>query len=131
VKAPRSDGLGYEYSDHPVPVCQFDYDAVDQAVFGFAGDEEQNELTQEQVNGAVLMLRLLLNWVWQDGMKNPDGLQLRSMVICWVFLKELRPMQLSELARGFGKKKQSLGRWVDDFKRRFPNIRTPHMRHNQ
>ena len=32
----------------------------------------------------------------------------------------LHPLSLTELAGGFSKKKQSLGRWVADFKRAFP-----------
>ena len=43
-------------------------------------------------------------------------------------LKALRPAPRPEMARGFGKKKQSIGRAVDSFKARFPHIRTANMK---
>jgi hypothetical protein len=102
---------------------------VDQ--FDWAKIEPESDLVgmdQESVDRAIVVMRSLLQWVWKNGMNNPEGLQLRAMIVCWLFLKELRPMQLSELARGFGKKKQSVGRHVDDFKVHFPKFRSPHMR---
>jgi len=44
-----------------------------------------------------------------------DGI--RATILCWVFLEHLRPLTLTDLARASGKKKQSIGRWVDEFKR--------------
>jgi hypothetical protein len=70
----------------------------------------------------------LVEWVWQDGMNNVEGLQIRASIVCWIFLPQLRPLTLTQMAQGFGKKKQSLGRWVDDFKRCFPRIRIAHMK---
>jgi hypothetical protein len=46
----------------------------------------------------------------------------------WFLIKELQPLSLTQLARMYGKDKQSLGRWVDDFKRRFPGLRNCHMK---
>ncbi len=112
----------------PVPVTNFDYDAVG---FSFDGKDKTldiSHLSQEDVDRGVTVLTVLLKWVWQSGMKNADGIQLRAIIVCWIFLKVLRPLQLTQLAGAFGKHKQSLGRWVDDFKRCFPRIRIPHMR---
>jgi hypothetical protein len=103
-----------------VPSQQFDYDSLEPKV-------ELSEMSQEDVDRALTVLRVLLLWIWQNGMKNSEGLKIRAIVVCWIFLKELRPMTLTQLTGGFGMKKQSAGRWVDDFKRRF-KIRTPHMR---
>ena len=40
----------------------------------------------------------------------------------------METLTMTEMAAGFGKKKQSLGRAVDDFKRSFPKIRIAHMK---
>jgi len=106
------------------PTIDFDYDAIDRSVF---------EIDWENVSGADLeasskVFKAMVGWVWQDGMRNPEGMNIRSIIVCWVFLDHLRPLTLTELSRAFGKKKQSLGRWVDDFKRAFPDIRNPHMK---
>jgi len=123
---PLSDDTnGWAFDEHgrPEPVQDFDYGVLD----GESTEEDLSQFSQEEIDRALTVLRVLLTWVFQDGMKNADGLKIRSILICWIFLKELRPMTLTQMARGFGLKKQSLGRWVDDFKRRF-KIRTVHMR---
>lgn len=106
---------------------EFDYDLVDERIFG-CSSTDPDALTQDDIDRALKLFSTLLQWMWQDAKNNPEGLQIRAMICCWIFLKELRPLQLSELARGFGKDKQSLGRWHDHFKRKFPTIKTPHMR---
>lgn len=122
--------LGHGEDGKPVPVTDFDYDAIERH---FQSDLEQfrdeaEQYSQEDVDRALVVVTRLLKWIWQGGMKQPDGLQIRSMIICWVFLKELRPIELTQLASAFGKDKQSLGRWVDNFKMFFPRIRISHMR---
>ncbi len=91
-------------------------------------DDVEDPLTPEEMEAALRVFTKLLEWVWQNGAKNCEGLKIRAIIACWIFLKHLRPLSLTEIARGFGKKKQSLGRWVDDFKIAFPNIRNPHMK---
>lgn len=120
--------FGHNESGALVPVQDFDYDAVDQNLFPGATREELEQLTQTEIDAALKLFRLLLSWIWQSGMKNPEGIQIRAILVCWIFMKELRPLTLTQMATGFGKKKQSLGRWHDNFKRRFPDIITPHMR---
>ena len=114
----------YEEDGRPVPAVEFDYDQFDSGLFE---KTDMAQFTPEDVDRAIAALRVLLSWVWQNGMKNSDGLKIRAIIICWVFLQELRPMKETEVARGFGLKKQSLGRWVTEFKKAFP-IRLPHMR---
>lgn len=109
------------------PVTGFDYESVERAVF-HVEPEELRELSPEATEAGLKLFTALVTWIWQNGMRNPDGMQLRSIIVCWVFLDHLRPLSLTELARAFGKKKQSLGRWVDEFKRSFPNIRNAHMK---
>lgn len=103
-----------------VPAADFDYDAVDKA-----SSESTN---QHDIDAAVKVFERLLLWIFQDGMNNPDGVKIRAMICCWIFLKVLRPQNLTQFAKGYGMYKQSLGRWVDDFKVKFPEVQTVHMR---
>lgn len=111
-----------------VPSEEFDYSTVEQNLFGQSAEGDETELTEQDVDRALTVLRMLLQWIWQNGMKNPDGVKIRAIIVCWIFLKELRPMSLTQMARGFDLKKQSLGRWVDQFKKDLPRIRISHMR---
>jgi len=126
--------LGHGEDGKPIPVTDFDYDSIEleQAFKSdleqFRDESEGGQYSQEDVDRALVVVTRLLKWIWQGGMKNPDGLQIRAMIICWIFLKELRPIELTQLAGAFGKDKQSLGRWVDNFKEFFPRIRISHMR---
>jgi hypothetical protein len=121
-------GMAHDESGALVPTTEFDYDAVDQDLFDIRPESDLTELTPQEMEAALKGLRVLLQWTWQSGMKNPDGVKIRAIIMCWIFLKELRPLTLTQLARGYGLKKQSLGRWVDDFKVKFPEARTVHMR---
>lgn len=124
--------LGHGEDGKPVQVTQFDFDAIEKAfqsdLEDFRGEVEAGEYSQDDIDRALVVVTRMLKWVWQGGMKNADGLQIRAMIICWVFLKELRPIELTQLAGAFGKDKQSLGRWVENFKEYFPRIRIAHMR---
>jgi len=91
-------------------------------------DQDLRHLTPEQLAAGLDVMDKLLKWVWQSGMKNSDGVKIRSIILCWICLKEIRFMTLTDLATGYGMDKQSLGRWVDEFKARFPAVRIPHMR---
>lgn len=124
--------LGHGEDGKPVQVTEFDFESIDKA---FQSDVEQfraellaGKYSQEEIDMGLVVATTLLKWVWQGGMKNPEGLQIRAMITCWVFLKELRPLELTQLAGAFGKDKQSIGRWVDNFKEYFPRIRISHMR---
>lgn len=90
--------------------------------------EDLRHLTPDQLAAGLEAMDKLLKWVWQSGMKNSDGVKIRSIILCWICLKEIRFMTLTDLATGYGMDKQSLGRWVDEFKARFPTVRIPHMR---
>ena len=101
---------------NPTIAVEFDYAAID------------GEYSSRDLDGMRLAMRKLFAWVWQGGMADDRGRQIRNAIVCWIFLEELRPLTMSQFARGLGLHKQSLGRWIDDFKRQFPEIRTPHMR---
>ena len=115
-----------------VGVQHFDYDEIDsrlrENLFSPEAQEELSQLTPEEVAAGLKLFRALVRWMWQDGMKNVNGLAIRSMIVCWIFIEELHPLTLTQVARGFGRHKQSHGRWVEIFKRCFPMVKTPHMR---
>jgi hypothetical protein len=121
-------GAGHAEDGHLEPLTDFDYQHIDRACFGVEPEDDCAEFTPEEIDAACKTFTALVEWMWQGGMKNVDGLQIRASVVCWIFLSQLRPLTLTEMAGGFGKKKQSLGRWVDDFKRKFPRIRIAHMK---
>lgn len=104
-----------------VPIQNFDYSAL---------DHNPHHEEHDPVDAALQAFTKLLTWIFHDGMSNPEGVKIRALVCCWVFLKELRPQSLSQFARGYGMHKQSFGRWVEDFKQQFPDIRIVHMRIN-
>lgn len=112
---------------HLEPTTDFDYDEIDRSL-GHTKDLET--LSDADIDAAAKVITRVFEFVWQNGMKNPEGLQIRATIVCWVFLKHLHPLTLTELARGFGKKKQSLGRWVDEWKRHplLGKLRNPHMK---
>ncbi len=111
-----------------IPYTDFDYEAVEFKFDGKDASLDISGLPQEDVDRGVLVVTVLLKWLWQSGMRNPEGIQIRAIILCWVFIKALRPLDLTQIAGIFGKDKQSLGRWVDDFKLAFPRIRIAHMR---
>lgn len=108
---------------------EFDYSAVEKACFHNA-DLPEVMTREEAEEMAVVLLTSVCGWIWQyaAGTKNSKGQLIRSAIVAWVFLPEVQAMTLTELSRSFGKHKQSFGRWVDDFKVRFPNVRNPNMK---
>jgi len=118
---------GHAEDGHLEPTCEFDYASIEQALFNVS-PEEWDKISPEQLDAVLKVFRSLVAWMWQSGMKNPEGLNIRATILCWVFLEHLRPLTLTDLARASGKKKQSIGRWVDEFKRAFPGIRNSHMK---
>jgi len=98
-----------------------DWDSIDRNVF------QRCEPDAADFDKAAEAIRQVQRWVFQDGPRNPEGLVIRSTIAAWIFLPELRQLNMTSMAAGMGLKKQSLGRWVDVWKRDFPHIRTPHM----
>jgi hypothetical protein len=119
-----SHELGYGEDGQLVRVVDFDYEQLDHAL----ADKELNKLSPQQTEMLMTMFRAVMQWWWQDGMKNPDGLLIRGTILSWVFLPELQSHSLTQVARNLGRYKQSVGRWFDRFKVQFPQIRTVHMK---
>jgi hypothetical protein len=131
--------FGFSEDGSRCAVTQFDYDAVDAA---FTQDlssyfktkkprkahaEKPEEFTVKELDAAIKVIDRLLCWIWANGMRNPEGVKIRAIVACWILLKPLRVFSLTGVSKLYGKKKQSLGRWVDQFKQDFRFL-TPHMR---
>lgn len=122
-----NSSLGHGEGGELVPIEQFDYDAVDRDLFDL-DPKELAGFTQKEIDAAFKMHDALMRWMWQNGMRNENGLQIRASILCWIFIPELRPMTETDLARVFGKDKQSLNRWVVHFKKFFPFIKVPHFK---
>lgn len=123
-RLPLSPGLAHGEAGQIEGTTEFDYDILDRDQ---PLDSPEN-LSPDQIDAVLRMFRLIAEWIWQDGMKNVEGLMIRASIACWVFIPHLHPLNLTQLARGFGKHKQSFGRWVDDWKRKFPQFVSPHMK---
>lgn len=91
-------------------------------------DTDLSQLSDRDMQAGLIVMDKLLKWVWQSGMRNPDGVKIRAIILCWICLKQLRSVTLTDMANGYGMDKQSIGRWVDEFKRRYPTVRIPHMK---
>ncbi|MCU0772368.1 MAG: hypothetical protein MUE94_11465 [Verrucomicrobia bacterium] len=72
---------------------------------------------------AAECLRHLFRWV-NSGASFRDcaGFVTRSAIVSWIVCPENHALSMTDVAGRFGKKKQSLGRWVDDFKLQFPQL---------
>lgn len=109
------------------PICQPDWDSIERSVFDDAGIRIADVRDAEREKALRMFIRLK-SWDFKNGMKDPIGLMERAAVSSWAVVPLLRPLTLTRFALCLGLKKQSLGRWVDDFKLRFPEIRNDHMR---
>ncbi len=125
-------GFAYDYGCEKVSSVEFDYDAVDKAmvedVRQFRKEIKDKPLTQKEIDRISTAVQTLMRWVCLSSLRNPNGIVLRFLIVCWQVLPELHEVQLTGLANMFGKKKQSFGRWVDNFKVAFPWARSPHLK---
>jgi hypothetical protein len=102
----------------------FDYDAVDEALIhapqvpGLDGAQHPNARHEE----TIVALQVILEWILQKVPRNQNGIEIRATIAAWIFLPYLRSLSLTEVSAMVGRDKQSLGRWVDDFKRQFPGV---------
>lgn len=105
-------------------VSDFSYDQVDRDL-GYAPQERDLE-------DACECQRRVWGWVYQPPCADLDGFMCRCIVACWVFVPQLRAETMTYIAGRFGKKKQSLGRWVTEFKIAFPEVskHLQHLRHD-
>ena len=113
----RFDDLG-----QVTETVDFQYAEIDTNCFG-------NKQTQNDgLEAACECQRQIWAWVYQPPCEDIDGFICRCIVASWIFVPQLRDYTMTEIAGRFGKKKQSLGRWVADFKRQFHAVAN-HLQH--
>jgi len=109
------------YDEHGITqVVEFAYAEVEAHLDG-------DKTPEAALEAAMELERRLNEWTYQAPCADVDGFLCRSIVRAWIFVPMLRSYTMTEIAGRFGKKKQSLGRWVDQFKRDFPEIK--HLKH--
>lgn len=112
------------FADGSIPVRFIDFD--------FSLIEPDGEEGAMGVSEVVVGVERMVRWVYQDPHhRNLNGVAIRSIIVSWLMLRELQGLTLTQLAGMYGLDKQSLGRWVDDFKRTFPSVRSCHFRRNK
>lgn len=124
-------GIAFDDDGELIGKEEFDFDQVDENLTGDCPAPGLEHITRREMIIALKMFEMLVRWMFQNGFSNLNGLQIRAVIVCWIFLPNLHGFSMTRLAEGMGKDKQSLGRWHDDFKKKFPFIRTPHMRVKQ
>lgn len=92
------------------------------------GEVEASIEEPDQFAYALEVQRRVWSWIYQPPATDLDGFFCRACVCAWVFVPELRSYSETKMAGRMGKKKQSLGRWVVDFKKQFPDL-TKHLKH--
>ena len=103
--------VSFDENSCPTLTADFDWDAVDHV-----------EPTDTKEHSACEAMQRIWAWVYQPPLSDLDGFLCRCIIMCWVFVPELQDYSMTEMAARYGKKKQSLGRWVDDLKITFPLI---------
>ena len=103
----------------------FAYEEIDSKAFGV--DDTPTEF-ESRVEHVLEFQRIIWDWIYQPKKPNAEGMLLRAIICAWVFIPALRDQTLTQMAGKFGMKKQSLGRWVDDFKKEFPAM-AQHLQH--
>jgi hypothetical protein len=105
----------------------FDQEGQPEATVDFPYDEIDRRLSSPEsppirVDGEGRLLRTILEWVADKVPRHGNGLEIRATIAAWIFLPYLRGYTMTELAAMIGRDKQSVGRWVDDFRRTFPGV---------
>ena len=109
----------YDDSGNVTLTCGFNWDAID--AYNFT---KEDELKTEAIEIACEGYRKVWTWIYQPPCDNLDGWTCRCIIATWLFVPQLRSYTLTEIAGRFGKKKQSLDRWVQQLKQEFPELAT-------
>lgn len=86
-----------------------------------------DEMTEEEWKCAWRGVGNVVKWVYQRNSRNFQGIGIRALIVCWVWIPGLHGLTLTQLAGRFKMAKQSIGRWVVDWKLRFPHCVSVHM----
>jgi len=103
---------------------ELDWASVDANVFGVI-DTEFAEWKEQQGR----MLSNIWQWVHQGRLDDIDGFHCRCIIVNWAFNELNWNDSMTEVAGQFGKKKQSISRWLVEFKKSFPDVvkHLPHL----
>ena len=109
--------------------CDFDWKQVEHDLDGPDAPPDTDQL----VETICACQNRIWEWVYHAPCRDLDGFMCRAIIATWVFYSPMRAYSMTEIAGRFGKKKQSLGRWVVDFKIQFPEIvkHLAHLRNTQ
>jgi hypothetical protein len=124
----QTENAGYDDNSELHPTCQPDWDTIEINCGGQDFVKALEELQADELENALIVIRGLMAWTYQNGSTNTEGKAIRGAILEWLVLPHLHPLNLTQIAKGYGKHKQSFGRWVDDFKRTFPTVKTCHMK---
>jgi hypothetical protein len=108
----------------------YDDAGITQTVDFAYGDIDPEVNDQLDIDAVLEMHRRVWQWVYQPPCKDLDGFFCRSIIACWLFVPLLRDCSQTEIAGRFGKKKQSLNRWLCEFKVEFPEL-ADHIQHTK
>ena len=111
----------------------YDEHGITQTVEAIVGQPETDAADSLacDVDAVLAMHNAVWQWVYQPPLADLDGFMCRAIIAAWVFCPQLRSYTQTEIAGRFGKKKQSLNRWIVSFKREFSDISNhlPHIKH--
>jgi hypothetical protein len=107
----------------------YDEHGVTQTVDFCYGEVEEIPINTD-LDAILEMNRRVWQWVYQPPNKDLDGFMCRCIIACWIFCPPLREYTQTDIAARFGKKKQSLNRWIVAFKRELPEV-GQHLQHTK
>ena len=105
----------FDQEGQPEATTDFPYDEIDRRL-------SDPESPPTRVDGEGRLLKTVLEWVADKVPRHGNGLEIRATIAAWIFLPYLRGYTMTELAAMIGRDKQSVGRWVDDFRKSFPGV---------
>jgi len=122
-------GFGFDEDSMLIPTDEMDFTAMDRRLFDVSNEELIAGMTQEETDRIYKLFNMLLRWLWQNGgngtKRGARGIQLRTILMCWLFLDSVRRKNLQRVAKEFGLKERTLRHWHLRFRRDFPGIRLP------
>jgi hypothetical protein len=113
----QTANAGYNDSSEIEPTCGPDWSSIE---INCSFTEEQKALIREYTDRTVGLalaeanleaLRKPFEWVYNDGRDDLRGVLIRIILFMKYAVPSLQPLNLTQLGRKFGFKKQSLGRW--------------------
>jgi hypothetical protein len=116
--------VGFGEDSRPEATVGPDWDGIESAL-GECSEIVEHRFDSQYATYLKLLKfgEALTRWLTIDATKtSEDGKIIRLQILKWVFLPEYQNRSLTYMAREIGKEKQSVGRWHDNFKLRFPGV---------